>query len=250
MQSAQQRFRREPDRRTLLAYITNLELEVDRLRREGRFMQNQLRDTLKWMTSLRSTSATPSDLPLAEVNRTAEELLTVMRDLQQTPAYHPARDQVVAIAVRPLIERIFRLEQRLQGAGEAKLRLDLATEHMDWFPARLRHILDTLILNALKYRDESKPDNWVLVGLRQLPNAYELSVADNGLGLEADEGTEVFELMNRATSECDEDICVGLAVIKLLVEQSGGRLSVSTGEGQGARFIAILPRFDVSDYLD
>jgi signal transduction histidine kinase len=146
-------------------------------------MQNQLRETLKWITSLRSPSAVPSDLPLAEVNRAAEQLLTVMRDLQQTPAYHPARDQVVAIAIRPVIERIFRLEQRLQGAVEVKLRLELATEHVDWFPARLRHILDTLILNALKYRDESKADRWVLVGLRHLPDAYELTVADNGLGL-------------------------------------------------------------------
>lgn len=249
MQSVQQPFRREPDRRVLLAYITNLELEVDRLRRESRFMQNQLRETLKWITSLRTSSSAPSDLPLAEINRAAEQLLNVMRDLQETPAYHPARDQVVAIAVRPLIERIFRLEQRLQNAGEVKLRLDLATEHVDWFPARLRHVLDTLILTALKNRDDSKDDRWVQVGLRPLPDAYELSVADNGLGLEAEGGAELFELINRATSEGDAGIGVGLAVIKLLIEQSGGRLTVSSGEGQGTHFIATLPRFDVSDYL-
>ena len=42
---------------------------------------------------------------------------------------------------------------------------------------------------------------------------------------------------------------VGLAVVKLLVEQSGGTLTVDSGEGQGSTFVAVLPRYDVDDYL-
>jgi len=42
---------------------------------------------------------------------------------------------------------------------------------------------------------------------------------------------------------------VGLGVVKLLVEQSGGSLTVDSGEGQGTTFVVVLPRYDVADYL-
>jgi signal transduction histidine kinase len=42
---------------------------------------------------------------------------------------------------------------------------------------------------------------------------------------------------------------VGLAVVKLLVEQSGGELTVTSGLGQGTSLVATLPRYDVDDFL-
>jgi signal transduction histidine kinase len=42
---------------------------------------------------------------------------------------------------------------------------------------------------------------------------------------------------------------VGLAVVKLLVEQSGGSLAVDSGEGQGTTFVVVLPRYETEDYL-
>jgi signal transduction histidine kinase len=42
---------------------------------------------------------------------------------------------------------------------------------------------------------------------------------------------------------------VGLAVVQLPVEQSGGSLAVDSGEGQGTTFVLTLPRLEVDDYL-
>jgi hypothetical protein len=42
---------------------------------------------------------------------------------------------------------------------------------------------------------------------------------------------------------------VGLAVVKLLIEQSGGSLTVESSPGNGTTFLAMLPRYDVGDYL-
>ena len=41
---------------------------------------------------------------------------------------------------------------------------------------------------------------------------------------------------------------MGLAVVKLLLEQSGGTLTVESVQGQGTSFLAILPRFDIDDF--
>ena len=113
--------------------------------------------------------------------------------------YHPAHDQVVAIAIRPLIEQVFRWQQRLLAAQHAVLQIELESECVEWFPARLRHILDNLISNALRYRDPEKNEMRVSLGLRVLPEAYELRVSDNGLGMPRDMRAEVLELYYRSS---------------------------------------------------
>ena len=42
----------------------------------------------------------------------------------------------------------------------------------------------------------------------------------------------------------------GLAVVRLLVEQSGGTMTAAPGEGRGAGFVLTLPRYDLLDYLE
>src|SRR5439155_1087114 len=116
----------------------------DRLRRQSQLVQYEARDTLKLI--LNSCAARAGDTParLSEIDAAARGLAAVLRDVQEPTGYHPAHDQVIAIAVRPLAEQVFRWQQRLAGAAQAVLRLELASEHVEWFPARLRHILDNL----------------------------------------------------------------------------------------------------------
>jgi signal transduction histidine kinase len=234
----------------LLAYVADLELEVDRLRKLNQVVQLEAWEALKRI-KLVCTQAAPTGnaLPLEEIDQTAKHLAEVLRDLQELPGYHPAHDQVVAIAVRPLAEQVFRLQQRLVGALDVALRLELGSEHVEWFPARLRHILDNLISNALKYRDPEKTESWVRLELRVSATGYELRLSDNGIGLHSDDGANLFELFYRAAPARAAGLGVGLPVVKLLVEQSGGTLTVDSGEGQGTRFVALLPRYDLADHL-
>jgi signal transduction histidine kinase len=238
------------DLQPLLAYVADLELEVDRLRKQGEFVRHEVWGTLKQIRRLCADVAETRDAPpLAEIEHTAKELAAALRDLQEPSGYHPAHDQVIAVAVRPLVEQVFRWQQRLVGAPQVVLRLDLGSEHVEWFPARLRHILDNLLSNALKYRDPSKVEAWVQLGLRVSPEGYEFRLSDNGVGLPPGEQQQMFELFYRAAPVRAAGLGVGLAVVKLLVEQSGGTLTVDSGEGRGTTFVAVLPRFDVDDYL-
>jgi signal transduction histidine kinase len=235
----------------LLGYVADLELEVDRLRRLGHFIQHEVRGALQRIQLLcGDTAKSGTNQPvLKEIQQAAKDVALILRDLQDPPGYHPAHDQVIAIAVRPLVEQVFRWQQRLEAAPTTKLRLALASDHVEWFPARLRHILDNLFSNALKYRDPSKVESWVEFSLKVSPDAYELRVCDNGVGLARDQHEQVFELFYRAAPARAAGLGVGLAVVKLLVEQSGGSLSVDSAEGQGTTFVAVLPRFDVDDFL-
>jgi len=235
----------------LLTYVADLELEVDRLRRQGQFVKHEVREALKGIQLLCSDAAEGrrTETPLAEIAHKVKDLAAVLQDLQETPGYHPAHDQVIAIAVRPLVEQVFRYQRRLAGAPEVMLRLELESEHVQWFPARLRHILDNLMSNALKNRDADKAEAWVKLGLRVSPEGYEFRVSDNGTGLPSGHPDQVFELFYRASPTRALSLGVGLVAVKLLVEQSGGTLTADSGDGQGTTFVIVLPRYDLDDYL-
>jgi signal transduction histidine kinase len=242
---------RTPDVPFLLAYVADLELEVDRLRKQGQFVSHAAREAVRRVREVcnqgrQSTDAGPAGDP---IGMAMDELAAVLRDLHETPGYHPARDQVVAIALRPLAEQVFRWQQRMTGTPRATLGMELESDHVEWFPARLRHILDNLFSNALRYRDPARAEVRVKLALRLVPLGYELSVADNGIGLPRDARTDTYDLFFRATPAAAIGPGVGLAVVKLLVEQSGGTLTVDSAEDRGTTFVAILPRYDVDDFL-
>lgn len=233
----------------LAAYVADLELEVDRLRKQGQFVRQAVQDTLKEIIR-HADGATSADVPVvAAMVTAAADLAGMLQELREPPGYHPAHDQVVAVAVRPLVEQVFRWQQRLLGARDVELRLALEADHVEWFPARLRHVLDNLVSNALRYRDRAKAGSWVEVRLRQDAAGYELRVTDNGLGLAADARDHLFDLLYRAAPVRPAGPGVGLAVAKLLVEQSGGTLTVDSGQGQGTTFTVSLPTYDLNDHL-
>jgi signal transduction histidine kinase len=239
----------EPGLHRLLAYVADLELEVDRLRRHNHLVQQEARAALRRIRAAHEGGG-DATAAAAEVEAVAAHLSELLDDLRDPHGYHPAHDQVVAIAVRPLAEQVFRWQQRLEGAAQVSLRLDLGSEpHVDWFPARLRHILDNLISNALKYCDLDKAESWIRLGVRALPQGYELRLSDNGLGLPMDAMGQVFELFYRAGPARAAAPGVGLAVVRMLVEQSGGSVTVDSGEGQGTTFVVTLPRYPVDDFL-
>jgi signal transduction histidine kinase len=235
----------------LLAYMADLELEIDRLRKHSQYVQHQVRESLKRIQLVCTNSNESGNAPpaLAEIAQTVTQLAAILRDLQELPGYHPAHDQVIAIAVRPLVEQVFRWQRRLENAPKATLRLDLESEHVEWFPARLRHILDNLVSNALKYRDPGKEEPWVHLGLRVSANGYEFTISDNGTGMPARERSEISGLLYRAAPARAAGLGVGLAVVKWLIEQSAGTLTADSGETMGTTLVVVLPRYEVDDFI-
>jgi signal transduction histidine kinase len=236
----------------LLAYVADLELEVDRLRAQGAFIERTAIGTLTTILRLCTLPAAGDPLPtLAEVETAARSLVGVVKDLHDSPGYHPAHDQVVAVAVRPLAAQVFRWQQRLTGGAGVSLRLELEIDHVEWFPARLRHILDNLIAHAMRFRDPSAASPWVLLGVRAVDGRYEVRVSYNGVGPPPGDDRRVLDLFYRAVPFRTAEMGVGLSVVKLLVEQSGGTLNAAPRrDDRGTDFVLTLPRYDLLDYLD
>lgn len=71
------------------------------------------------------------------------------------------------------------------------------------------------------------------------PAAAEISVIDNGPGIPEERHERVFEPFH--TTKGTRGTGLGLAVTERIVQEHGGRIHLSSGEGQGATFRVILP---------
>lgn len=110
--------------------------------------------------------------------------------------------------------------------------------------ARLTRVVGNLLTNAIKYSPSDSPI-WVWLGQEEHEERTEavLTVRDEGIGIPADDLLYIFERFRRAknvTTEV-EGTGIGLASVKVIVEQHGGTISVRSTEHIGSTFTVRLP---------
>jgi len=73
-------------------------------------------------------------------------------------------------------------------------------------------------------------------------------VTDNGIGMEADQLDEIFEVFQRLhTREEFEGTGIGLSVCRKIVDRHGGDIEVESQPGEGSTFTITLPEEGASD---
>jgi signal transduction histidine kinase len=106
---------------------------------------------------------------------------------------------------------------------------------------RFRQILYNLLSNAVKFTPE---------GGRIEVNCFDgekqvcISVTDTGIGIRPEDQQVVFEEFRQVEGSRDavnEGTGLGLAITKRLVEEQGGKISLSSEPGKGSRFTFTLP---------
>ena len=107
---------------------------------------------------------------------------------------------------------------------------------------RLRQIVWNLLSNAIKFTPKGGK---VEVALRRTESHVEISVADSGIGIDAEYLEHVFDRFRQAEASTTRrygGLGIGLSVVKQLVELHGGSVHAkSAGEGKGATFAVRLP---------
>ena len=105
----------------------------------------------------------------------------------------------------------------------------------------LERLALNLVDNAIKY---NKPGGWVEVRLERAADAVVLEVADGGVGIPAEELRRVFERfyrVDKARGRAEGGSGIGLAIVKHVAENHGGRVEVESTPGAGSRFRVRLP---------
>jgi len=124
-----------------------------------------------------------------------------------------------------------------------------ATVCVEQFPASLAvacgagvlaSVLSNLLQNAVKYIGESKGARVITVRVAERGALVRFEIEDTGPGLPPALADRVFERHVRGAQSTG--LGLGLATVKRLVENCGGRLGVSSRAGRGSCFWVELPR--------
>lgn len=128
------------------------------------------------------------------------------------------------------------------------LRDDIATSGVrvthDRLPSVHAHrvlvgqILQNLLSNAIKFHRGDQPA--VHIGARRRLDAWELTVRDNGVGIQPADHERVFRMFERITREV-AGTGVGLALTKRAVEKLGGQIWLESVPGEGTTFHFTIP---------
>ncbi len=106
---------------------------------------------------------------------------------------------------------------------------------------RFKQILYNLMSNAVKFTPKG---GRIEIDCFESGNQIGLSVTDTGIGIRPEDQKVVFEEFRQVEGQrgsVNEGTGLGLAITKRLVEQQGGKISLSSEPGKGSQFTFTLP---------
>jgi signal transduction histidine kinase len=134
--------------------------------------------------------------------------------------------------------------QRAQPLAERK-NIAVRTEELDGALEGDRELMEyavyNLLTNAIKY---SGPDTEVKVACRPHNGKLRLSVADQGIGMDAKELRQIFQKFyrtKRAEASGEAGTGIGLSIVEQIVHLHSGELEVASSPGKGSCFTVVLP---------
>jgi signal transduction histidine kinase len=106
------------------------------------------------------------------------------------------------------------------------------TVEVETDPERLAQIVQNLLENALRFTPEAGK---VVVTVRPADDGVDVEVADNGLGIDAEDLPHIFDrhYVGRQRRIRNEGSGLGLSIVKGLTERLGGTVTAESTPGKG-----------------
>ena len=185
--------------------------------------------------------------PLQRVNRAGTHLLGLINQVLDLSKIEAGKLELnpQTVQLAPLIEEVIGTARQLAEQNKNRLILN-AQENLGALtvdPLRLRQILLNLLSNACKFTKEGE----VKLRASRVRNGsdwIELSVADTGIGMTAEQQAKLFEEFTQAdatTAQRFGGTGLGLAIARKLARMMGGDVTVTSEPGKGSAFTVRLP---------
>jgi signal transduction histidine kinase len=184
---------------------------------------------------------------LRRVNAAGTHLLGLINEVLDLSKIEAGKLELHAepVNLARLIDEVIGTAGQLAEKNQNRLVVE-AQEHLDPLttdPMRLKQILLNLLSNACKFTKEGD----VALRVRKVADGgdwIELAVADNGIGMTAEQQAKLFEEFSQASSLTARrygGTGLGLALSRKLARMMGGDVTVASEAGKGSVFTVRLP---------
>lgn len=216
---------------------------------------HDLRSPLQAIVSSAQALATMLEKPanvapaplVAIIQRNARTMLSLVNDILAAYSSDIGR---LELSMRPLdLEALVRSNAESNRALAAQKQITLTFDHRGPVPlvlgdaARLEHLLNNLVHNAIKF---SPPSSTIRMGLSHVEGHALLEVADQGSGIEPEKlaallrGTAVG---SRSGTQSESGYGLGLHIVRTVVEKHRGTLDAESQPHKGTTFSIRLPAY-------
>jgi len=176
------------------------------------------------------------------IHQSAGKLDNILTTLIKTIEIKDGKKKLEQVHLNSLLEEIFNRSKLVKGADQLKFDYQVNEEVQTIKTDKnvLTSILENLVTNAIKYKDESKEEQWVRIRVDQFDNGVVFQVADNGQGIDPDVRDLIFKMFYRANKTPD-GTGLGLFLVKKGVEKLEGTIDVTSEKAQGSTFEITIP---------
>lgn len=221
------------------------------------FVTHQLRTPLSGIRWLLELAGQDGSVPeetasfVADARASAERLIGLVNDLLAVThleggrlALHPQPVDLADVTTNVINDLAPQIHEKQQ---HVSVPAALAAPAVHGDPKMVREVVLNLLSNAIKYTPQGGS---ITVSMKARDGMVEWAVHDTGIGISTEAQAHLFEKFYRvqnATVMNTEGTGLGLYIVRLVLERSGGRVWCESEEGRGSTFIFTLPAAKAAD---
>jgi light-regulated signal transduction histidine kinase (bacteriophytochrome) len=236
----------EISNRRLQEYTTTLERTNNELDKFASIVSHDLKAPLRaignladWIEEDGGTTFTPE----VRTNfNMIKQRIKRMEDLIQAILDYSKADKRVGDQLKVDTKNLIRDTAEFIGLPQnARLKIADNMPTMVTDKTRLSQVFSNLMGNSVKYNDKEIPE--ITITAETHENGWTFSVKDNGPGIDPKFHEKIFVIFQTLNRRDDmESTGVGLAIVKKIIEDEGGKIWIESEPGKGADFKFFWPR--------
>lgn len=165
----------------------------------------------------------------------AKRMRQIILDLLEFSRVGRIEEEPTSIPLSELIEEVCRMQSSAIKIKNAKITYS-NLPLIKGFRTPLIQVFQNLISNAIKYSKQDQAPE-VKIACSESPGFWEFTVEDNGIGMDAESFDRIFVIFQRLHTKDEFDgTGIGLAIVKKIVENLGGRIWVTSELDRGTTF--------------
>lgn len=136
--------------------------------------------------------------------------------------------------------------QDMEGRDKVTTEFEIRGDHVFYSDKnRLEVLMKNMLSNGIKFSDPHKKNPFVKILAVLTEPGLELTISDNGIGINEKFTGEIFKMFYRA-NESKTGTGLGLYIVKEVVEKLGGDIRVQSYAGAGSTFFIRVPNMEES----